>query len=40
MEQTMIMYRCAHCPHETETCVKLDYDTHQMCVDNSPEADK
>jgi len=32
-----IMYKCDHCPKETDTCVKLSYDTHTECVEpNKP----
>ncbi len=33
MEKKQVMYRCAYCPQETETCVKMDYDSHQECVE-------
>lgn len=27
------VYRCSHCPFETETCRKLEYDGYTECVD-------
>lgn len=33
MEKKQEMYRCAHRPKETETCVKMVYDTHTECLE-------
>lgn len=27
------MYRCAKCPKETATCVKMDFDDRQECIE-------
>jgi hypothetical protein len=31
--QKSIMYKCERCPMETDTCVKLSYDSHTECVE-------
>jgi hypothetical protein len=33
LKEKLRMYRCAHCPYETDTCYKLVYPTHTVCLD-------
>lgn len=33
MKVKQVMYRCAHCPNETETCQKLVFDDMSFCVE-------
>ena len=34
------MFKCDHCPKETDTCKKLVYDTHAECVDEGEAFDQ
>lgn len=33
MIEKQVMYKCDHCPHETETCVKLVHDDRTECLE-------